>query len=175
MGSAFAQRAGVDARAHARAAEHPGPHSVALTSLAVSLLIVFFFASVAGCRRSMPAVAPDAKPSHVDGTLNGTVRGSEASIPVDGRTVEVVNVTTGERHRATTSHTGAFSLTLTPGKYRVELALREGEAVLQQPGVIDLNTTAVGSQADFVLAAPRVSRPRAPAHRTDDGLGSPIA
>jgi hypothetical protein len=142
-----------------------------LISLTLALLV---FVSLAGCRRGMPVdTAP--QPAPVDGLLRGTIRGSEGSIPVDGRTVEVVNVATGQRQQATTSGTGGYSMKLTPGKYRVELVLRGGESVVQRPGIIDLNPSDLDARADFVVSTGRLSRPRGPAYRIDGGLGSPIA
>ena len=60
--------------------------------------------------RTAPSAAPSAGP------------GSQAAI--EGRTVEAINVDTGERQRETTSSTGGFTFKLKPGKYRVELTLR---------------------------------------------------
>jgi hypothetical protein len=159
----------VNARAHA--ATHVGrSRFAALLSLTLTVLV---FLSIAGCRRSMPVdTAPQASP---DGTLRGTIRGSAGSIPVDGRTVEVVNVTTGQRRQVRTGGTGGFSMRLTPGKYRVDVVLRGGESVVQRPGIIDLDRGDSGARADFVVGTVPVSRPRGPAYRIDDGLGSPIA
>ena len=61
-----------------------------------------------------------------------------------------------------------------PARYRVELPLRDGEALVRQPGVIHVNRSDVDADADFVIGSGRASRPR-PAYRVDDGLGSPVA
>jgi hypothetical protein len=86
-----------------------------------------------------------------------------------------VNVDTGERQRATTNVAGGFSFKVNPGKYRVELALQDGEALVKKPDVIHVNRSDVDAHADFVLGAARVSRPRTRMPRADDGLGSAIA
>ena len=129
----------------------------------------------AGCRRGVPVIDAAPKPVVVDGTLSGTVRGPQGTSPVEGRTVEVVNIATNERHRSTTNNAGGFSFKLPAGKYRVELPLRPGESLVKQPGIIDLNRSDVDAHADFVLGTPRVLRPRYHAPRGDDGLGSAIA
>lgn len=108
-------------------------------------------------------------------TITGTVRGSQGRGPVDGRSIEVVNIESGERLRASTNTTGGFSFKVKPGKYRLVLALRDGESLVREPGIIELNRPDVAVQAEVVLGNVRVSRPRGPAYRTDDGLGSPIA
>ena len=113
--------------------------------------------------------------TQTQGTISGTVRGPERSTAVDGRLVDVINVTTNQRRRVTTNQGGGFSVTLDPGDYRIELTLREGEAIVRQPGVIHVDRSDVDSDADFVIGTVRVSRPRGPAYRIDDGLGSPVA
>jgi hypothetical protein len=131
---------------------------------------------LAGCRRPVQAVDAAPVSDQPAATISGTVRGGpEGKGEVDGRTVEAVNVETGERHRVTTSSGGSYSLKVKPGRYRVELALRQGEAIVRQPGVILLNQLDRDAHADFVLRPSYVSRPRGPAYRGDDGLGSPIA
>jgi hypothetical protein len=93
---------------------------------------------------------------------------------VNSRTVEVVNVATGERQRTATNDAGAFSFRVKPGTYRVELMLRDGETIVKRPGVISVNRPDVDAHADFVVRS-GVARPRYRAPRADDGLGSGIA
>jgi hypothetical protein len=131
--------------------------------------------TVTGCRPGVPVVDPSPGPAEAAGTISGTVRGPEGTSPVEGRTVEVINVATGERQRVSTNNAGGFTFKVKPGKYRVELALRQGEALVRQPGVINVNRSDVDAHADFVLGTSRISRPRGPAYRVDDGLGSPVA
>jgi hypothetical protein len=108
-------------------------------------------------------------------TISGTVRGSESSAALEGRVVDVVNVQTNERQRVATNRTGGFTVKVKPGKYRVEVTLRAGEALVKEPGVMDVNRASRDAHADFVIGTVRVSRPRGPAYRVDHGLGSPIA
>ena len=124
----------------------------------------------------MPVIDTGPRPAQADGTISGTVRGPEGTSPVEGRTVEVENVDTGERRRTSTNNAGGFTFKLPPGKYRVTLTLLAGEALLRQPGVLKLDRSDVDAFADFVIGSPRVSRPRSPRPvRGDDGLGAPIA
>ena len=110
--------------------------------------------------RGHQSAAPSADP-------NGRRRSTD-------RIVDVINLTTNQRRRVTTNHAGGFSVTLDPGDYRVELTLREGEAIVRQPGVIHVDRSD-GADADFVIGTGRISRPRRPAYKVDDGLGSPVA
>jgi hypothetical protein len=132
--------------------------------------------SISGCRQGVPVIDTAPKPASAEGTISGTVRGPQNSSSIEGRIVQVVNVETGERQRATTSNTGGFTFKVKPGRYRVELSLLDGEAIVSQPGVLNVNRSDVDAHADFVIrTGGRVSRPRGPSYRLDDGLGSPIA
>ena len=107
--------------------------------------------------------------------ISGTVRGSDKQAAIEGRAVEIVNLDTNEKLRLTTDNTGGFRLTVRPGKYRVDLPLRAGESLLQAPGVMTVAPDRADTHADFVVRVTGAARPRTPAYRTADGLGSPIA
>jgi hypothetical protein len=132
--------------------------------------------TITACRSGVPVLDTSSRPTQTDGTISGTVRGPEGTSAVEGREVAVINVDTGERQRVLTSNTGGFTFKLKPGKYRVELALLQGESLVKKPGIINVNRSDVDAHADFVISqgASRSSRPRF-APRTDDGLGAPIA
>ena len=133
---------------------------------------------IAACRNHIPVLHNDSGTSAATGTVSGTVRGPQGTVSIDDRTVEVVNIETNERRRATTDRAGGFSLKVSPGRYRVEIALRDGEALVKEPGVINITDTAVDAHADFIVGTGvgtgRAPRPRGPAYRTFDGLGHPI-
>lgn len=114
-------------------------------------------------------------PAQTDGTISGTVRGPEGTSPIEGRTVQVINVDTGERQTAVTNSAGGFTFKVKPGKYQVELSLRDGETLVKRPKVMTINRSDVDAHADFVLGTARTARPRFSRPRGDDGLGSPIA
>jgi len=138
--------------------------------LAVFAAAVF---GMAACHGG-PVIDLSTKPAQADGTISGIVRGPEGTTPIEGRSVEVINVETGERQRATTNNTGGFTFKVKPGNYRVEVTLLDGEMVVKKPDVIHVNRSDVDAHADFVLSSARVSRPRTRAPRADDGLGSAI-
>ena len=132
--------------------------------------------SISGCRRGVPVLDTSPKPTQMDGTISGIVRGPAGTSPIEGREVSVINVDTGERQRSVTSNTGGFTFKLKPGKYRVEVALLQGESFVKKPGVINVNRSDVDAHADFVIGSgpSRSSRPRL-GPRVDNGLGAPIA
>jgi hypothetical protein len=129
---------------------------------------------IAACHGG-PVVDLSPKPIQADGTISGTVRGPEGTSAIEGRSVEVINVDTGERQRVLTSNSGGFTFKVKPGKYRVELALQDGETLLKRPDVINVNRSDVDAHADFILGVSRISRPSKRIPRADDGLGSAIA
>ena len=129
---------------------------------------------IAACHGG-PVVDLSPKPMQADGTISGTVRGPEGTSAIEGRSVEVINVDTGERQRVLTSNVGGFTFKVKPGKYRVELALQDGETLLKRPDVINVNRSDVDAHADFILGVSRISRPSKRIPRADDGLGSAIA
>jgi hypothetical protein len=155
-----------------RADPRVSPHGAVLLGFALAVLAL---AAGAGCRRGVPVVDAGPRPPEAQGTISGTVRGPESAAALEGRIVEVVNVETNERQRVTTNSAGGFTFKVKPGRYRVELTLREGEAIVKGPGVMNVNRSDVDAHADFILGSARVSRPRGPAYRTDHGLGSPVA
>jgi hypothetical protein len=148
------------------------PGRATVGSLIVGIL---GFLLMTGCRVGVPVVDPGPRPMEAAGTISGTVRGPEGTGAFEGRLVEVVNVETDERQRATTNNAGGFTFKVKPGKYRVQLTLREGEAIIKQPDLMDVNPSDVDAHADFVIGTVRISRPRTPAHPTDAALGAPIA
>ena len=130
---------------------------------------------VAACRRGAPVIDPAANQVQAPARISGTVRGPQGTTAIDARAIEAVNLSTGERRRTTTNGAGGFSFRLEPGKYRVELTLREGESLVKQPGIINVDNGSVDTRADFVLGASRAARPLHRAPRGGDGLGSAIA
>jgi hypothetical protein len=108
------------------------------------------------------------------GTLSGVVRAPEGSSSINGRAVEVINIDTDERHRITTGNSGEFTIKVKPGKYRVEVRLRQGESLIKQPGVMHVTRTEADTRADIVIESVRVARPRRMTTPVDPALGSPI-
>lgn len=142
-------------------------------SLGVGLIVCLV--AITGCRQGVPVIDTAPRPQRADGTISGTVRGPEGTSPIDGRTVEVVNVETGARQRTTTNSAGGFTFKVPPGRYQVELTLREGEVLAKRPGIMSINRSDVDAHADFILGVARTARPRGPVNRGVAGLGSPSA
>lgn len=121
------------------------------------------------CRQGVPVVDLGPKPPAARGTITGIVRGPEDT---SGRTVELVNVATGEKHSATTVSNGGFTIVLPKGQYRLDLQLRAGETIVKRPAVVDLDRGDIDSHIEFIVSGARNAR--RPSYRLDNGLGSPI-
>ena len=145
---------------------------IALWGFTAALLILL---GAAGCRSSASSAYSTPEQALPQTIVSGSIHVPEGTSPAIGRVVELVNIATRERHRASTGANGGFSFRVAPGEYRVELALREGEAVVRDPGVLRINRSQSEVDADIVLGSRGASRPRPPVYRTDDGLGSPVA
>lgn len=130
---------------------------------------------VASCNHDIPVIAVGPKSPEAHATIYGVVRGPGESAPSSGRTVEIVNVATGERRDVQTSTGGAFTAEVPAGRYRLSLPLRDGETLVKGPGEIHLNHGDIKSHIEFVIAEARLARPHGPAYRVNNGLGSPIA
>jgi hypothetical protein len=148
----------------------------ALTAAALCLVsIALAVLSVTACRQGVPVIDPGERPPTTDGTISGTVRGPGETQIIAGRQVDVINIETGERQTGTTSNVGGFTFKVKPGRYRVEVALLEGESIIKQPGVMNVNRSDVDAHADFIIGTRRASRPKPPAVPREPGLVPPIA
>jgi hypothetical protein len=167
------QHISVKARAIVRRApDHYWPQWTALAWLTLGVGILL---TIGACRAGVPVIDTGPRPAEAQGTISGTVRGPESTSSIEGRIVEVVNLDTNERQKGTTNNAGGFTFKVKPGRYRVELTLREGESLIKQPGILNVNRSDVDAHADFVIGSGRIARPRGPGYRVDHGLGSPIA
>jgi hypothetical protein len=131
--------------------------------------------SFGACRRGVPVVDVGPKPPNAQGTITGIVRGPDGSPAVVGRTVDAINTTTGERRSAKTADNGGFTILVPPGKYRLELTLKDGETIVKRPGIVEMDKGDIDSHIEFVLGPSRIARPHGPAYHIDNGLGSPVA
>lgn len=127
----------------------PGRHahvSPVVAGFAVASLLL----TTAACR-SMAVVPPAEENPTARATLSGTVRGPDGIAPVAGRRVEAVEVDTGERHETETSVVGAYTFLLPPGRYRLEVALEPGEALVKEPGPLTVDAGELAKDLDFTL------------------------
>ena len=116
----------------------------------VALAGVLALAFVTGCKTGQPIGAAKMGDPTTPGTIGGIVK-SPGGEPIVGRTVNAVEVKTAQRYRVVTSSNGGFSIRVPPGEYRLEVELREGERVLQDPGTMRIHRSDLDANRDVVI------------------------
>ena len=91
------------------------------------------------------------KPVSQAGTIAGHIRTS-GNAAIVSRVVRAVSISTGEKFETTTNNAGTYTLKVPPGRYRLEVELREGERLTKQPGETQINPSDLDPDRDFVIA-----------------------
>lgn len=123
---------------------------MSVTRFAV-LVLAGALAAATGCRSGQPIYDATPKDMQTPGTIAGIVSAGEGGEPLVGRRVHAIDLSEGRRYSATTSVTGGFSIPVPPGKYRLEVELRDGERVLRSPGTIDINKSDLDANLEVVI------------------------
>jgi hypothetical protein len=97
-----------------------------------------------------PVLDRGTKPENVQGTISGIVRLAGGGVSA-GRRVTAVNLATGQRTDASTAANGGYTMKLPAGKYRLEVELRDGERVTEQPAETEITASDLDSGRDFVI------------------------
>ena len=114
----------------------------------LNLAAVLAACAIAACAVRGPVLDTGSKPAGVGGTIAGIVR-AVGGQPLSGRKVTAIDVTTGARYEASTATNGGYTIKVPTGKYRIELELRAGETLSEQPSVTDINTSDLDADRDF--------------------------
>jgi len=97
-----------------------------------------------------PVLDRGTKPVNVNGTISGIVRLAGGGV-AEGRKVTAINVTTGERTDASTAANGGYTMKLPAGKYRLEVELRNGERVTEQPADTEITASDLDAGRNFII------------------------
>jgi Carboxypeptidase regulatory-like domain len=119
---------------------------------AVALMFV-----LAGCAPRGPVIGHADSPPNVGGTISGTVRASAAESPLSARKVTAVNIETGQRIETSTASSGGYTMKVPTGRYRLEVELREGEALASAPDEVEISKSDLDASRNFVIGV-RVRR-----------------
>ena len=111
--------------------------------------------ALAACRTGVPVIDTNAGPDVVLGTITGTVSGADGTSPVTDRRIHAVNLDTGARESAVTSSTGGYTFKVAPGRYRVEVDLLEGEALVEDEGAFTLSRSELQHDVDLRIGIRR--------------------
>ena len=96
-----------------------------------------------------PVIDPGPK-NPVGGTIAGIVS-SDSKIALPTRKVTAINTQTGTRYEATTGVNGGYTIQVPQGTYRLEVEVREGEAIAKHPGETKINRSDLDTRRDFVI------------------------
>lgn len=111
----------------------------------------FMVIVVAACAVRGPVVDTGSKPAGVGGTIAGIVRVAGSGQPLSGRKITAIEVDSGARYETSTATNGGYTIKVPTGKYRLELELRAGESLTEQPSVTDINASDLDADRDFAV------------------------
>jgi hypothetical protein len=120
-------------------------------AFARALFVPVLLAALAGggCRVGKPVYSSTPENQRTPGTIAGIV--SDGGAPVAGRRVHAVADATSQRYTAVTAQNGGFTIPVPPGKYRLQVELVEGERVVRDPGLIDINESDLDANLQVVI------------------------
>jgi hypothetical protein len=107
--------------------------------------------AIAACAARGPIIDTGSKPTGVGGTIAGIVRVAVTGQPLSGRKVTAIEVGSGARYETSTATNGGYTIKVPVGRYRLELELRAGETLADQPAVTEINASDLDADRDFVV------------------------
>lgn len=116
-----------------------------------ALLVILLAGSALACRTGTPVIDTGDKPPTREGTIAGHVR-TDTNIAVVSRVVRAIGAD-GAAHETTTNNAGTYTLKVPPGRYRMEVELRYGERLVEQPGETQINESDLDSDRNFVISS----------------------
>jgi hypothetical protein len=117
--------------------------------LAIALGSVMVLA--AGCRGAVVTTDPGL---NAGGTIAGIVRATGGSVPLVTRKVTAIHEPSGARYETTTGVNGGYTIKVPhEGRYRIEVELRDGEAVAKRPDDTQINNGDLDPGRDFEITA----------------------
>lgn len=128
-----------------------------------SLLIAAALCAVlvlAACRTGVPVIDTNPGPASVGGTITGHITAEDGKTPITGRRVAAVNIETGEKITAVTSSTGGYTLKVTPARYRIEVELAAGEAIVKDEGTFTVSASELQHDIDIRIGVKRSGQQR---------------
>ena len=114
-----------------------------------TVLVVAPSSACVEARHGRPIVGGSVVPNPT-GTISGMVT-SSAGTPLEGRRVSAIDITTERHYDATTEKNGGYTIKVPPGHYRMEVELRGGDQLAQQPEQTNVNVGDVDAQLNFVV------------------------
>ena len=116
-----------------------------------SFLAAAVLVAAAACAVRGPVLDTGSKPEGVGGTIAGSVRVAGSGQPLSGRKVTAIDVASGARFEISTATNGGYTIKVPTGKYRLEVELRAGETLTEQPAETNINASDLDASRDFVV------------------------
>jgi len=113
------------------------------------MAVLLMLSSGCAARHGRPIVGGSVV-ANPTGTVSGTVR-TTTGTPLEGRRVSAIDMATEAHFDAMTSNNGGYTIKVPPGRYRLEVELRGGDQLAQQPGQTNVNVGDVDEQLNFVV------------------------
>jgi hypothetical protein len=113
--------------------------------------VLVIVAAVSSCMPRGPILDTGSKPANVGGTISGSVRAAGGTPSLSGRKVTAINLSTGQRFDTSTAANGGYTIKVPVGKYRLEVELREGESVAEQPAETEVSASDMDADRDFTI------------------------
>ena len=120
-----------------------------LIATTATVLVLALSSACVEARHGRPIVGGSVVPNPT-GTISGMVTNS-AGTPLEGRRVSAIDLTTEQHYDATTAKNGGYTIKVPPGRYRMEVELRGGDQLAQQPEQTNVNVGDVDAQLNFVV------------------------
>jgi hypothetical protein len=115
------------------------------------LIVTAVLLMLVGCGPRGPILGGGTTPPGVGGTIAGIVKSDGGTTVLTARKVTAVNVETGARFEGSTASNGGYTIQVPKGKYRLELELRPGETLKDEPVSTDINVGDLDARRDFVV------------------------
>jgi hypothetical protein len=114
-------------------------------------MTVILLAVLTACAPRGPVLGSAERPEGVGGTISGAVRAASDKSGLSGRMVTAVNIATGQRIQTSTADNGGYTMKVPVGRYRLEVELRPGESLSEQPADLEINRSDVDAQRNFFV------------------------
>jgi len=117
------------------------------------LVLALILTSSVACHPGQPLAGGVKQP--VGGTVSGAVSADDASVPVVGRKITLIETSSKARYDTTTAANGGYTIQVPPGTYRILLELRPGESLEKHPADTNIHTSDLDAGRDFVVTLRR--------------------
>jgi hypothetical protein len=121
-----------------------------MTRLICNVMLVL---AMAGCMPRGPVIDTTDKPPAVSGTISGMVRAAATKAPLSARRVTATDVASGKTFETSTAANGGYTMQVPIGRYRLDVELQPGEAVVEAPSPLEISSSDLDAGRDFTIAA----------------------